>query len=163
MGDILVAGTECSLSLVALPIGAEKRKPKPGWIRDPKAFGAVGQQLSEYFKGRRKTFDLPLVVEGTAFQKTVWQALQDIRYGETVSYFELACRVSRPTASRAVGSANARNPLPIIVPCHRVVGKRGALTGYSGGLRWKESLLRLEGALPPGLDSNIEDERQSKI
>jgi methylated-DNA-[protein]-cysteine S-methyltransferase len=153
MGDILIAGTDEKLSLIGLPLGSEKQKPQPSWVHDPEAFAVVGQQITEYFEGRRQTFDLPLAFEGTAFQKMVWQALQNIPFGQTVSYFELACRIGRPSASRAVGSANARNPLPIILPCHRVVGKNGALTGYAGGLRWKEKLLRMEGALPAETDT----------
>lgn len=149
MGDILLTGDDKELYLIALPLGSEKQQPEPEWEHEPRAFLDVAQQITEYFAGDRRIFDLPLRLCGTAFQKLVWRALGDIPYGETISYFELACRIGRPTAARAVGSANARNPFSIVLPCHRVVGTSGALTGYSGGLKWKEKLLRLEGALPP--------------
>lgn len=106
------------------------------------------QQLDEYFAGTRHTFDLPLAPQGTPFQRQVWQTLAGIGYGETLSYGQLAARVGRPTASRAVGAANGRNPLPIVLPCHRVIGADGSLTGFGGGLPTKRFLLRLEGALP---------------
>ncbi|MGH3409221.1 MAG: methylated-DNA--[protein]-cysteine S-methyltransferase [Streptosporangiaceae bacterium] len=125
---------------------------------DSKAGGAVfaeaARQLDEYFDGRRQAFGLPLALDGTAFQRTVWDALLGIGYGETVSYGELADRIGRPTASRAVGLANGRNPVSIIVPCHRVVGSDGSLTGYGGGIGNKRHLLDLEqrvtGACLPG-------------
>lgn len=109
---------------------------------------ATEKQLDQYFSGKRHTFDLPLSPHGTDFQLRVWKALQTIPYGQTISYAELARRVGNPKASRAVGLANGRNPLSIIVPCHRVIGADGSLTGYGGGLAIKEFLLRLEGALP---------------
>lgn len=115
---------------------------------------ATEKQLDQYFSGKRRAFDLPLSPHGTDFQRRVWKALRTIPYGQTISYAELARRVGNPRASRAVGLANGRNPLSIIVPCHRVIGADGSLTGYGGGLAIKESLLRLEGALPdmePGL------------
>jgi len=101
-------------------------------------------QLSEYFDGKRKIFDLPLVLHGTDFQLTVWKALQNIPYGETRSYGQLAATVGNPKASRAVGMANNRNPIAIIIPCHRVIGHDGSLTGYAGGLEVKRQLLELE-------------------
>jgi methylated-DNA-[protein]-cysteine S-methyltransferase len=108
--------------------------------------------LEEYFTGRRKTFeDVTLAAQGTAFQHEVWRALSLLSFGETVSYAQLAKRIGRPAAARAVGLANGRNPLPIIVPCHRVIGANGALTGFAGGLPTKKWLLEFEGALPPGL------------
>jgi methylated-DNA-[protein]-cysteine S-methyltransferase len=102
------------------------------------------KQLREYFAGRRAEFDLPLAPEGTEFQRTVWRNLQDIPYGETISYGELAKRVGNPKASRAVGAANGQNPIPIVIPCHRVIGANGKLTGFGGGLPTKEALLALE-------------------
>ncbi|ONI90422.1 cysteine methyltransferase [Saccharothrix sp. ALI-22-I] len=111
---------------------------------DPSLFGDVIAQLSEYFDGGRKAFDLPLDLIGTPFQRTVWQELLEIPYGETVSYGELAQRLGRPSAARAVGLANGRNPISIIVPCHRVVGASGDLTGYGGGLARKRHLLDFE-------------------
>lgn len=107
------------------------------------------RQLSEYFARRRRTFDLPLAPEGTPFQRRVWTTLATIPYGQTISYAELAARVGRPGAARAVGAANGRNPLPIVLPCHRVIGADGSLTGFGGGLPAKRFLLELEGALPP--------------
>lgn len=101
-------------------------------------------QLLEYFAGQRKVFDLPLALSGTDFQTRVWNALRDIPYGETRSYQQIAAAVGNPKATRAVGMANNRNPLPILLPCHRVVGKNGSLTGYAGGLERKECLLKLE-------------------
>ncbi len=112
--------------------------------RDAAPFGRAVQQLAEYFDGGRTTFDVPLELGGTAFQRTVWAALRGIPYGETVSYGELAGRIGRPTASRAVGLANGRNPVSIIVPCHRVVGSTGDLTGYGGGVERKRYLLDFE-------------------
>jgi methylated-DNA-[protein]-cysteine S-methyltransferase len=102
------------------------------------------RQLSEYFAGKRMYFDLPLEPDGTAFQKKVWQALREIPFGKTRSYLDLAKRVGSPRASRAVGAANGKNPLSIIVPCHRVVGADGSLTGFAGGLEIKAALLALE-------------------
>ncbi|GAA4622315.1 methylated-DNA--[protein]-cysteine S-methyltransferase [Actinoallomurus vinaceus] len=111
---------------------------------DPAPFGAAVRQLEEYFDGRRTVFDLPLALTGTAFQRRVWAELCEIPFGETVSYGELAERIGRPTAARAVGLANGKNPVGIIVPCHRVVGSSGDLTGYGGGLNRKRHLLAFE-------------------
>jgi len=104
----------------------------------------AAKQLDEYFNGKRKVFDLPLALDGTDFQIKVWNALQTIRYGKTISYGQLAAMTGNPKASRAVGMANNRNPIPIIVPCHRVIGSNGSLTGYAGGLELKQKLLELE-------------------
>jgi methylated-DNA-[protein]-cysteine S-methyltransferase len=109
---------------------------------------AAQQQLDEYFEGGRTQFTLPLAPEGTAFQQDVWEALTKIPYGETTSYGVLARRIGKPAAVRAVGAANGRNPIPIVIPCHRVIGRDGKLVGFGGGLRTKQFLLRLEqGAL----------------
>lgn len=102
------------------------------------------RQLDEYLYGYRQTFDLPLAPEGTAFQQRVWRALRTIPYGETRSYRDIAVAIGQPNATRAVGGANHRNPLPIVIPCHRVVGRDGSLTGFGGGLDIKQKLLRLE-------------------
>ncbi len=102
------------------------------------------RQLGEYFAGERTIFDLPLAAEGTPFQRRVWDALCEIPYGETISYGELARRIGQPTASRAVGLANGRNPISVVVPCHRVIGSSGKLVGYGGGLSRKQTLLELE-------------------
>lgn len=106
---------------------------------------AAEAQLREYFAGARRTFDLPLAPHGTAFQQRVWAALRAIPYGETRTYGELAAAIDSPNAGRAVGMANHRNPIPIIIPCHRVIGANGTLTGYAGGLEIKRRLLALEG------------------
>ena len=111
---------------------------------DDTAFGQVMDQLAEYFAGKRNEFSVPVSLSGTRFQRTVWTALRDIPYGETISYGELAARIGRPAAARAVGLANGKNPVSIIVPCHRVVGSTGDLTGYGGGLSRKQYLLDLE-------------------
>ena len=105
---------------------------------------AASEQLREYIEGRRKAFDLPLAPKGTEFQLTVWEALLQIPYGETRSYKDIAIAIGKPKAVRAVGMACNRNPLPILIPCHRVVGKNGKLTGYAGGLHLKQQLLDLE-------------------
>lgn len=118
---------------------------------DPARCETVAQQLGEYFAGERRSFDLPLAPAGTEFQRAVWDALTAIPYGCTVGYGELARALGRPEASRAVGRANGANPIPVIVPCHRVIGAQGDLTGYGGGLERKRFLLRLEGALPEPL------------
>ncbi|TQM79845.1 methylated-DNA-[protein]-cysteine S-methyltransferase [Saccharothrix saharensis] len=112
--------------------------------RDAAPFDEVVAQLEEYFAGKRTEFELPLSMAGTPFQRTVWDALKEIPHGETVSYGELAARIGRPTASRAVGLANGKNPISIIVPCHRVVGSTGSLTGYGGGIERKRMLLGFE-------------------
>jgi methylated-DNA-[protein]-cysteine S-methyltransferase len=121
---------------------------RPGWERHDRAFDDVATQLTEYFDGGRRVFELPLAPQGTPFQLRVWNALLDIPYGETISYGELATRIGDRSASRAVGLANGSNPLPIVIPCHRVIGSNGKLTGYGGGLAVKQQLLTLErGAL----------------
>ncbi len=111
----------------------------------PPLLQEAARQLTAYFAGERRTFDLPLRPAGTPFQQAVWNALREIPYGEVRSYAQIAARIGRPKATRAVGMANHRNPLPILIPCHRVIGSSGALTGYAGGLAVKEQLLRLEG------------------
>jgi methylated-DNA-[protein]-cysteine S-methyltransferase len=114
---------------------------------DDRPFAEVTEQLADYFAGTRREFDVPLALHGTEFQRTVWQALGTIPYGETLTYGQLADRIGRPTASRAVGLANGKNPVSIIVPCHRVIGSTGDLTGYGGGLDRKRQLLALENGL----------------
>jgi methylated-DNA-[protein]-cysteine S-methyltransferase len=129
---------------MALQQGKPAPSPKPEWQRDDKALRVACEQLDAYFHGDLRTFDLPLHMAGTPFQKQVWQGLLTIPYGTTISYAELARRIGRPGASRAVGAANGRNPIGIIVPCHRVIGADGTLTGYGGGLDRKEWLLAHE-------------------
>ena len=119
--------------------------PDPTWSTDPDpVLEEAVRQLEEYFAGERRDFDLPLEPAGTPFQLTVWAALRDIPYAATINYGQLAGRVGNPNASRAVGLANGRNPISIVVPCHRVIGANGSLTGYGGGLDRKRILLELE-------------------
>ena len=125
-----------------------ERHPRPEdtlGTHAPARLAFARRQLDEYFAGRRREFDLPLRPVGTAFQLTVWEALRDIPFGTTWSYAELASRIGKPSAMRAVGGANGRNPLPIVVPCHRVIGRDGSLTGFGGGVDIKAKLLALEG------------------
>ena len=144
IGDLLLAGDENELSLIGFPKGTMRHDPEPDWIYKEKPFEAARQQLTEYFAGERKEFDLPLKLSGTEFQVEVLQELLKIPYGETASYSDIANRIGRPNAMRAVGAANGRNPIPIVIPCHRVIGSSGDLTGFGGGLDTKEALLRLE-------------------
>jgi len=119
-------------------------EPDAAWARDDEAFAELAKQLEAYFAGERTAFDLPLAPAGTPFQREVWTALRTIPYGMTCSYGELAVQIGRPGASRAVGLANGRNPISILIPCHRVIGSTGTLTGYGGGLERKRWLLDLE-------------------
>jgi methylated-DNA-[protein]-cysteine S-methyltransferase len=144
VGKLLLAGTKAGLMLVSFSSGTRTKSADADWHEDSAMFTDVVDQLKSYFAGERKAFDLPFVLEGTEFQKKVWTALQDIPYGETVSYKALAQRVGSPRAVRAVGAANGANPIPIIIPCHRVIGNDGSLTGFGGGLPLKKRLLELE-------------------
>lgn len=128
---------------------AAKRAGGTRIARDAGRCAPVARQLAEYFRGERKDFDLPLAPRGTPFQLRVWEELRRIPYGATVSYAELAARVGNPGAFRAVGRANGTNPIPVVIPCHRVINAGGALGGYGGGLPVKRALLELEGALLP--------------
>jgi methylated-DNA-[protein]-cysteine S-methyltransferase len=127
---------------------------KAEWQRDDTGLKAASTQLAEYFAGDRTRFTMPLSLRGSSFQKQVWAALLEIPYGETASYGQIAARVGHPTGARAVGLANGQNPLPIIVPCHRVIGADGSLVGYGGGLPAKQFLLSLE-ASHSGLFAHI--------
>jgi methylated-DNA-[protein]-cysteine S-methyltransferase len=120
--------------------------PEPGWVEGGKAADEAARQLVEYLAGGRNSFDLELDPTGTGFQRRVWEALKRIPYGTTISYAELARRIGNPKAMRAVGAANGKNPIPIVIPCHRVIGKDGSLTGFGGGLDVKRWLLALEAA-----------------
>ncbi|HEX4943974.1 MAG TPA: methylated-DNA--[protein]-cysteine S-methyltransferase [Usitatibacteraceae bacterium] len=122
---------------------------EPDWIEDPAAapLRDCAAQLAEYFKGERGRFDLPLAARGTPFQQRVWREIAKVPFGETITYAELAARAGSPGSARAAGAATGRNPIAIVVPCHRIVGANGSLTGYAGGLPRKERLLTHEGAL----------------
>jgi methylated-DNA-[protein]-cysteine S-methyltransferase len=144
IGPLLLAGSRDGLKLVSFERGKRTHCVDPEWREDDSLFVEAVDQLRSYFVGERKTFSLPLILEGTEFQKRVWTALIEIPYGETVSYKALAGRVGSPRAVRAVGAANGANPIPIIIPCHRVIGNDGSLTGFGGGLPMKKKLLELE-------------------
>lgn len=149
VGRLLLAGDGDSLIQVGLQSGSRPLQRPDGWLADAMPFRKAIAQLGEYFAGRRRAFDLPLAPRGTDFQRRVWRALGEIPYGRTISYGELARRIGNPGASRAVGLANGANPLPIVVPCHRVIGADGSLTGFGGGLPIKRRLLALERAAAP--------------
>ncbi len=146
VGPLLLAGSARALMHVHFQAGPGALRPDAAWQPAQAPFAQVTEQLAEYFTGRRREFTLPLAPQGTSFQRSVWQALRQIPYGETVAYGELARRLGRQSGARAVGLANGANPLPIIVPCHRVIGADGSLTGFGGGLHIKRALLTLEGA-----------------
>jgi methylated-DNA-[protein]-cysteine S-methyltransferase len=144
IGRLLLAGDADALELISFPEGAMRKTPDPGWTYSEAPFEEARRQLTEYFDGKRRQFELNLRPDGTAFQRTVLDELRNIPYGATASYGEVASRIGRPQAARAVGAANGRNPLPIVIPCHRVVGSDGSLTGFGGGLATKQALLELE-------------------
>lgn len=147
IGELLLFGDGMALQGLYMDSHEVWPQKQPDWIWDEAPFKPVITQLLEYFERRRTHFDLLLAPRGTPFQQRVWTALLEIPCGVTISYGELATRLGDPKASRAVGLANGRNPISIIVPCHRVIGANGNLTGYGGGLDRKEWLLRHEGAL----------------
>jgi methylated-DNA-[protein]-cysteine S-methyltransferase len=152
VGELLLLGDGESLHGLHFAAGTS---PPPGATADREAFAPALAQLREYFAGERTEFELELTMRGSEFQRAVWAALLEIPYGETASYGEIARRVGRPGKARAVGRANGSNPIAVIVPCHRVIGANGALTGYGGGMERKRLLLDLEagraqlGAWPP--------------
>ncbi len=159
IGTLTLAADNDGLRHIEFP---DNRHPvdREGWI--PGASGAAAdvlrttrEQLREYFDGTRRAFDLPLQPQGTAFQMDVWRMLAMIPWGATWSYRDLAQAIGKPEAVRAVGAANGRNPLPIVLPCHRVIGADGSLTGFGGGLPIKAALLRLEGALPAQANGDL--------
>ena len=153
IGPLLLAADDEGLHLIEFHTPRHPMSRLSHWIEGDNAIlKATRRQLDEYFSGSRKDFDLPLAPQGTPFQKEVWHRLATIPYGQTISYAQLAQRVGKPTAMRAVGAANGRNPLPIVLPCHRVIGADGSLTGFGGGLPTKLFLLQLEGALAPAQD-----------
>lgn len=150
---LLLAADEHGLRLIEFHTPRHPMARVSDWREgDNTILQAARMQLEEYFAGTRTSFELPLAPHGTVFQKEVWHALADIAYGQTISYAQLAQRVGKPNAMRAVGAANGRNPLPIVLPCHRVIGADGSLTGFGGGLPTKQFLLELEGALPRARD-----------
>ena len=146
IGALLATGErgDASTNITGLYPPGHDRRPAPSWVRDDGVFAELREQLGEYFAGTRRDFDLSADAPGTPFQRLVWGELRRIDYGRTSSYGEVAMAIGAPTASRAVGGANGRNPISIIVPCHRVVGRNGLLTGYAGGLTAKQWLLEHE-------------------
>jgi len=144
IGHLLLAGDEPRLKVIGFPSGKGTVAPDSDWIEDLSCFPEAEKQLGQYFSGKRLIFELELEPEGTPFQIAVLDALVQIPYGETKSYRDIAICIGRPKAARAVGAANGRNPLPIVIPCHRVIGTNGNLTGFGGGLEAKTFLLELE-------------------
>ena len=144
IGELLLVGDGDTLHGLYMQDGRKPKRIATDWKASGAPFADVKTQLEEYFAGARTSFDIPLAAEGAPFEREVWHALEAIPYGETVSYGEIARRVGQPTAARAVGTANGRNPIAVIVPCHRVIGANGSLTGYGGGLERKRLLLELE-------------------
>lgn len=153
VGPLLLAADDHDLLLIEFGSPRHRAARGAGWTQgDNAALAQAREQLDDYFDGHRREFNLPLSPRGTPFQREVWRALRRIPYGATISYAQLATWIDRPSEMRAVGAANGRNPLPIVVPCHRVIGADGSLTGFGGGLPTKQFLLTLEGALPASDD-----------
>jgi len=144
IGPLLLAADDAGLRQILFVNGRHPAKPESSWKEDRVPHGETIRQLKAYFAGHLENFDLQLAPEGTPFQLGVWRSLCEIPFGQTISYGELASRIGNPKASRAVGLANGSNPIPIVIPCHRVIGSNGKLTGYGGGLPIKEKLLALE-------------------
>lgn len=138
LGPLTLAGTEDALTEIAFGDAREEKDSASPVLE------LAARELAEYFEGKRKEFTVPLAPEGTAFQRRVWDALREVPYGETESYKDIAVRIGKPGAAIAVGQANSRNPIPIIIPCHRIIGANGKLVGYTGGLHIKIALLELE-------------------
>lgn len=155
VGPFLVAGTDKALSLTSFTTGYQQRKPQPDWRRDDGPLSNAIDQFAAYFEGEPVDFDLSLAPVGTPFQRAVWETLQTIPHGTTWSYGQVASRMGSPGASRAIGAANAANHLPIVIPCHRVIGADGTLTGFGGGLETKAKLLKLEGVTIDGGDAQL--------
>lgn len=149
LGDLLLVASDGKLTGIYFNDRKHAPKPKSDWQLDPKdpVLKQAVTELREYLAGRRKSFSTPLCSTGTDFQSEVWRQIAQIPYGETITYAELARRVGKPAAVRAAGTATGRNPLSVVVPCHRVVGKSGRLTGYAGGLNRKQRLLVMESGL----------------
>ncbi len=144
IGPLTVAGNGHAVAHILFAENRHDAKGREHWTADPAPLRQAREQLLQYLHGERTRFDLPLAPHGTPFQLRVWKALADIPFGQTWSYLQLATHLGQPSATRAVGAANGRNPLPIILPCHRVIGRDGSLTGFGGGLNTKAALLRLE-------------------
>ena len=144
LGPLLLVADDAGVRQILFVNGRHPARPDASWKQDRARHTETIRQLQAYFAGELETFDLQLAPQGTPFQLAVWRRLCDIPYGETMSYGQLASQIGNPKASRAVGLANGSNPIPIVIPCHRVIGSNGKLTGYGGGLPIKEKLLALE-------------------
>ncbi len=144
IGPLLLVGDGEQIHQIVFPDGTQPSQPEPDWQADPAPFKPLINELEAYFDGTLKRFSVPLCPQGTQFQQSVWAALQGIDYGETRSYRDIATQIGKPSASRAVGAANGANPIPIVIPCHRVIGTNGTLTGFAGGLYAKHWLLTHE-------------------
>ena len=144
VGKLLVVGDDEGLRFISFPKSSKPYLPESDWIENPKPLQETLHQLESYFAGKLKAFSLDICLNVTPFQKKVLTALCRVPYGETISYGQLAKNIGNPKASRAVGQANARNPIPIVIPCHRVIGSSGKLTGFGGGVAVKQTLLDLE-------------------
>ena len=153
VGPLLIAGASEIVMLNNFPTGSQAMQPWLEWLRDDNMFSNAKQQFTEYFEGTRTEFTMAVEMDGTNFQKQCWTALRQVPYGATISYGELAQRIGRPGASRAVGAANHANPLPIVIPCHRVIGSDKSLTGFGGGLDTKLQLLAMENPTAYGTDT----------
>ena len=149
LGEVLIAAENEKLRWLCFTSGRTARIPDPDWVEDERdpLLGEAKRQITSYFARRRERFELPLDPQGTPFQERVWNKLLTIPYGKTLAYSELARQLSKPSAFRAVGAANGQNPISVIIPCHRLIGKNGSLTDYGGGLDRKRKLLELEGAI----------------
>ncbi len=145
IGPLLLAASSAGLAQVRLPTRGTPAPPEPGWRQDPMALAEPERQLRAWFAGERRSFELPLDPRGTPFQRAVWDLLAEIPWGQTTTYGDLARQLGKPGSARAVGAANGANPLPIVLPCHRVIGRDGSLTGFGGGLDAKRWLLTHEG------------------
>ena len=156
IGRMLLVGTEAELEELNFPNSTENKHVPREWTEDESVFTEPLRQLNEYFAGKRQEFNLAIAPQGTPFQQQVWRELCKIPFGETASYQTIAERLGKPKACRAVGMANGKNPLPIIIPCHRIIGKDGSMTGFGGGLALKRQLLDLERG-PDAVNDGVND------
>lgn len=147
VGNLLLTLEDEQLTNICMSNQKRTVKVQPDWVQSDRHFRTLARQLEDYFRGKRRTFDIPIRPQGTDFQMAVWQQLSKIPYGATATYGDIAKRIDNPKAVRAVGLANGRNPLPIVIPCHRVIGSNGQLTGFGGGLKNKALLLKIEQSL----------------
>jgi len=152
IGQLLLIGNGDCLQKIDFPNGKKQTTIEQSWEQNDQLFNELAQQLDAYFLGTLSRFDFPLSPVGTEFQRQVWTALQNIAFGDTCSYKEIANAIGKPTATRAVGAANGANPIPLIIPCHRVIGSNGSLTGFGGGLATKQWLLSHEAGEPSLFD-----------